>query len=503
MSTNRNILLILGAVAIGLLLVLTVFPLGITTVVINTTGCTNHDLKVILGVGDAAAQKIVIPEDVTMISQIKIYHYSCGEQYNGKCKVGLSKTLTTDEDDWTASKICDTPIYGGTSSSPLVIDFQPAVEEGETYYIILKQTQDFGEWSFANNCFYTDGSAYAHYSYQGIDEWTSYANSDAVFKVYTTYDELVQCYRCEGSTVETADFPEGATCGSGVASEYPYSTPPDCTETITCYQCKDGASISEEKLGTVCPSGWFPTAPTNCANTICWKCNEANTPTSKSFTYDTICGQGDAATYPYTTEPSCESIKYDVVINSYDQDKNVLPDCEIRVDGNYVTNTGATAEATIQLTGQLHSIEVKKTDYTSWMEQVDISSDTQLDAILLTTTPDGFIVKIIVSDSKNWAKLVNAQVTLDRETKLTDSTGMALFTVDEEGTYTATIEVPGYTSGTATLTVDEAVCPNGLCEQFNIDLVKIDGGDNTPGFELLTLVIAIGVAFIILKRGKK
>lgn len=75
---------------------------------------------------------------------------------------------------------------------------------------------------------------------------------------------------------------------------------------------------------------------------------------------------------------------------------------------------------------------------------------------------------------------VGATITFNSQTETTDAYGQATFTaptVDEDTEYTATITYDGKTA-TATVTVKAG----------------------TPGFELLTLIAAIGVAFILLKR---
>jgi hypothetical protein len=80
---------------------------------------------------------------------------------------------------------------------------------------------------------------------------------------------------------------------------------------------------------------------------------------------------------------------------------------------------------------------------------------------------------------------VGAEVTFNEETTYTDSTGRATFTApspNEKTTYDVTIQYEGYDPITSTVTVGQA---------------------ETPGFELLTLIIALGVAFILLKKRRK
>lgn len=41
---------------------------------------------------------------------------------------------------------------------------------------------------------------------------------------------------------------------------------------------------------------------------ICWRCN-GTTPESQEFPAGTICGQGDASGWPYTSQPNCDGIR--------------------------------------------------------------------------------------------------------------------------------------------------------------------------------------------------
>ena len=83
---------------------------------------------------------------------------------------------------------------------------------------------------------------------------------------------------------------------------------------------------------------------------------------------------------------------------------------------------------------------------------------------------------------------VNAKVTFEGTDYYTDGNGQATITAPETaGTYTITATFGTFLAGTATVTV----------------LGKDTDPCKTPGFELLTLIIAIGVAFILLRRRRR
>jgi hypothetical protein len=96
----------------------------------------------------------------------------------------------------------------------------------------------------------------------------------------------------------------------------------------------------------------------------------------------------------------------------------------------------------------------------------DISAGSQIDVI-------------VADDGGN--PIIGATITINNKVFTTGAQGKATITVpSEEGTYTIDATFPGYgAAATVTITVK---------------------GGGIPGFELLTLIAAIGVAFILLRR---
>jgi len=89
-----------------------------------------------------------------------------------------------------------------------------------------------------------------------------------------------------------------------------------------------------------------------------------------------------------------------------------------------------------------------------------------------------FVVTIADDTGK---PIVGATVSFDAKTYTSDATGSAKITAPSTpGDYTVTATFPGYESRSDTITVTE--------------------GGGIPGFELLTLIAAIGVAFLLLRR---
>jgi hypothetical protein len=164
----------------------------------------------------------------------------------------------------------------------------------------------------------------------------------------------------------------------------------------------------------------------------------------------------------------------------------------VEIQGIGTVNTDADGKALFD--GDYKSPEVTSdTSYTVTATADGYLSDTvnivvvNIPKLTVTLSPatakQGASVKVTVSkDDANPA--VNAKVTIGATEYYTDGNGQATITAPSaDGTYTVTASFGTFTDGTATLTVS--------------------GAAPTPGFELLTLIIALGIAFIILRRRRR
>ncbi len=148
------------------------------------------------------------------------------------------------------------------------------------------------------------------------------------------------------------------------------------------------------------------------------------------------------------------------------------------------TGTDGVAQFTVPDPGVEYAIMkviAKKTGYISVSEdltvlkkwEIKISGETEVN------TEASFTVTVVAKGSG----LAGATVTFEGQTQTTDNDGKATLTAPStEGTYTVTATYQNMQTGTLTITVKKAT---------------------TPGFELLTLIVAIGVAFILLRRRRK
>jgi hypothetical protein len=167
----------------------------------------------------------------------------------------------------------------------------------------------------------------------------------------------------------------------------------------------------------------------------------------------------------------------------------------VKIGGIGTVNTDSNGEALFD--GDYKAPEVTSdTPYTVTATKDGYASDTAtvtivnipklLISLKPTTAKQGAEVTVTVSKD-DATPAVNALVTVEGDTTeyRTGGTGQVTITAPStDGTYTITATFGAFQDGTATLTVSGK-------------------GDGAPGFELLTLIIAIGVAFILLRRRRR
>jgi len=94
------------------------------------------------------------------------------------------------------------------------------------------------------------------------------------------------CWACNGETAVSKSFSNETICGKEEAVSYPYSSRPDCSDDDPDNdgpESKKGEEIQMVK---------------------CWKCN-GETAACGFFSEGTVCGQGSAVNYPYSSCPDC------------------------------------------------------------------------------------------------------------------------------------------------------------------------------------------------------
>jgi len=168
-------------------------------------------------------------------------------------------------------------------------------------------------------------------------------------------------------------------------------------------------------------------------------------------------------------------------------DGTPIEDAEVMFDGNTM-NTDENGQATFTsddpgIESYDYPLTITKGGYPDTTASILVINKYDI----LISTPSGdtavgesFTVTVLAKGSG----LGGATVTFNGKEAISDNDGKATFTApDKEGDYTitASFDDAQYADGTATITIKAG----------------------TPGFELLTLIVAIGVAFILLRRRRK
>ena len=120
-----------------------------------------------------------------------------------------------------------------------------------------------------------------------------------------------------------------------------------------------------------------------------------------------------------------------------------------------------------------------------------------------------YIVTVEVFDDITNLPVENAKVTANNIDKFTNSNGITTYTLEGSGkTYSVSVIASGYNSDLKTTTVyDVPKTISFYLVQYGNGEAPPENGEpeppGIPGFEFMALIVAMGVAFILLKRKKK
>lgn len=130
-----------------------------------------------------------------------------------------------------------------------------------------------------------------------------------------------------------------------------------------------------------------------------------------------------------------------------------------------------------------YTIVATKDGYAEASEDILILNIPKLTIVVVGEVAAGSTFDVVIADDAGNA-VVGATITINEDVYTTGAQGIATITApSEEGTYTITATFPGYTDADPIT-------------------IKIEAG-GIPGFELLTLIAALGVAFILLRRRRR
>jgi hypothetical protein len=455
--------------------------------------------------------------------------------------------------------ICYIPIGGGEVGADNgctevhTFDLPATLTPNAKYYIVIRRTQsqppntDANVWTGGGSVsapgdYYKFGEYY--YSSNSGSSWNTYTieNRDIWFQTIVSYEapptpqppvaifdydpkdpevnervflDGVNSYDPDGSIVNWLwDFTgDGTTDLSGVSSALIRYTAAGTFNAKLTVVDNDGLTSSTTKAITV--SGALPpgehtltvnTQPTNCDVTI----PGVGSKNSGSTGVATFPGLSDGS-YQITVSktgyiPSTKTIGIlgaDRTISFILESETITYIlsittnpilCTVTVNGE-TKSSGAEGLAIFTLSPGTYTIQVSKVGYNTRTETIDVTADTYF-PITLTQSGITYALTITAISANDYTTPIpNAIVTIGTESKTTDTSGVAEFELNP-GTYNIEITKPGfedYTTSTSIVNIDKSI------SAFMIP----SGVPAVPGFELIGVIVAIGVAFILLRRKHK
>lgn len=273
----------------------------------------------------------------------------------------------------------------------------------------------------------------------------------------------------------------------------------------------DGASSSITKAVTVGgtpPAGQFTltvnTQPSNCDVTVAGV-GSKNSGTSGVATFTNLAQgwyQVTVSKTGYVTSQQNTYVSYNKAINVVLQQEitgyllyitTTPPLCTVAVNGQTQTSD-AEGVTSFTLPQGTYTVQVSKVGYTTRTETITITADTYF-PITLTQIGTTYTLTITAISADDYTTPIsNAVVTIGTESKTTDTAGVAEFEL-RPGTYNIGITKSGfedYNTATTIVNMDKSI------SAFMIPTIN-----GTPGFELIGVIVAIGVVFILLRRKTK
>ena len=181
-----------------------------------------------------------------------------------------------------------------------------------------------------------------------------------------------------------------------------------------------------------------------------------------------------------------ENVEFTVTVRNGTATGAAIADAAVKFNG-VIKTTDSSGQATFTapavITPREFTILATKVGHAEALETIMILNIPKLIIVVQGEVSAGSTFQVIIADDTGNA-VVGATITINNNIFTTGANGIATVTApSEEGTYTISATFPGYTDADP-LTI--TIAAGGI-----------------PGFELLTLIAAIGVAFILLRRRRK
>lgn len=323
----------------------------------------------------------------------------------------------------------------------------------------------------------------------------------------------------------------------------PPPTPPPSQ--VTCYQCQGGNVVSQLFTGS-CGSGWFIDPP-DCyvppvpqyynlqvtvkdavtqnsisgANVVVGG-KSISTGVSGTATFSSLAENSYAITVTktgYQTTPGTATIygsdssaeiqmvpnTYNIILTITDSSQTPISGASVTIGGNQPQMTDAQGKTTFtSMPSSTYSISITKQGYNAITDSVTVSSIDVTKTIYMTSTPvvPSTFTLTVYTHSNASVTISNVYAAATPPTPIQTTlpsglTGVAIFTNLPSGTYTLTIKKDGYTTKTERVTITDNQAVNAPIEPLSTPPKAI------PGFEAITLAIALGITMIIIYKRKK
>jgi len=163
--------------------------------------------------------------------------------------------------------------------------------------------------------------------------------------------------------------------------------------------------------------------------------------------------------------------------------------------GNQSGTTDANGIVALQVPVGIFSLKVTATNYQDHEESLVITGDEPKDVVMIAGNIVTYDLTInVVETGQTQLPIAGALIDIDGQTTVTSSSGMAVLNNLMPGPKTVTVTKTGYTDATSQVDLNSSQ---------TIKITMTPGVKKTPGFELISLIIAVGITLILLRRKDK
>lgn len=141
----------------------------------------------------------------------------------------------------------------------------------------------------------------------------------------------------------------------------------------------------------------------------------------------------------------------------------------------------------------IYDLKITASGYHDHEESLVVVADEPKEVNMISSDIIVYDLTITVTSAKDNTPIIGAQVDVDGQTAFTGAQGMAILSNLESGSKSITVTKAGYTDATSEFELTDSTTT------VTISMT----GKGTPGFELISLIVAVGITLILLRRKNK